>query len=236
MLDAIALRHVAFEDAGLIGAAVTARGGRLTTLNATELSADEVAGLAPDLLIVLGGPIGVGEEDAYPFVRPQIDLVARRMARDLPTLGVCLGAQMMARALGAEVSPGAVKEIGYAPLTLTKEGENSVLSHLKAAGNMVLHWHGDVMAPPPGARVLASTPACPVQAFAVGRNALALQFHVEVTPRALEAWLVGHAVEIAATPGVSAPVLRDQARRVGHNVADAGAQLIDAWLDAVTAH
>ena len=97
--------------------------------------------LAPDLLIVLGGPIGVYETETYPFIADEIAAIAARLAADKPMLGICLGAQMMAAALGARVAPGPVKEIGWAPLHLTAAGEKSVLAPLGATP--VLHWHGD---------------------------------------------------------------------------------------------
>ena len=80
--------------------------------------------IAPDLVIVLGGPIGVYEGEAYPFITGEIAAIAARIAADKPILGICLGAQMMAAALGARVAPGPVKEIGWAPLTLTAAGRN----------------------------------------------------------------------------------------------------------------
>ncbi|MCG8444078.1 MAG: glutamine amidotransferase, partial [Caulobacterales bacterium] len=231
MSSAVALRHVAFEEAGLIAPALAERGIDLAYVEAPLAGETAIAALDPDLLIVLGGPIGVYEEAAYPFLSAEIALLRRRLAAGRPTLGVCLGAQLMARALGAAVRPGGRKEIGYAPLTLTAAGEAGPLAALAAADGTVLHWHGDVMDLPAGCERLARTPACPVQAFARGPGVLALQFHVEVEPPALEAWLVGHAAEIAATPGVEPALLRDQARTLGARVAAAGRRLIDAWLD-----
>src|SRR6516165_3487251 len=112
----LAVRHVAFEDLGLLGPLVSSRGYGVRYHNAGVQPIDAETLLAPDLLIVLGGPIGVYETDTYPFIAGEIAAIAARLSAGKPTLGICLGAQMMAAALGARVAPGPVKEIGWAPL------------------------------------------------------------------------------------------------------------------------
>ena len=131
-----------------------------------------------DLLIVLGGPIGVYETDAYPWLVEETAAIGERLRVQKPTLGICLGAQLMAAALGAKVAPGPAKEIGYAPLSLTDEGRASPLAALD--GVLALHWHGDAFDLPTSAKRLAFTDVCPNQAFSLGETALALQFHAEV--------------------------------------------------------
>src|SRR5208282_5353507 len=134
----LAVRHVAFEDLGLLGPLLAARGYDVQYLDAGIEPFDTETLTAPDLIIVLGGPIGVYERDAYPFIGEEIAAVAARLESNKPILGICLGAQLMAAALGARVAPGPVKEIGWAPLTLTAEGQKSVLAPL--AATPVLHW------------------------------------------------------------------------------------------------
>jgi GMP synthase (glutamine-hydrolysing) len=226
----VAVRHVAFEDLGLLGPLVTARGYdvRYHDAGVEPFAADTL--LAPDLVIVLGGPIGVYEADTYPFITAEIAAVAARLRSGKPILGICLGAQMMAAALGARVAPGPVKEIGYAPLTLTEAGRRSVLSPLSTAP--VLHWHGDNCALPADCQCLASTLHCPVQAFARTPVQLALQFHLEAEPQRFEAWLVGHTVELGKA-GLDPRKLREQARTFGPSLHDAGRGVLAAWLDAV---
>ncbi len=231
--SAVAIRHVAFEDAGLLAPLLAERGAALSYLEAPFADFGAFDALAPDLVIVLGGPIGVYETAAYPFLEPEIAAIRRRLDADLPTLGVCLGAQLMARALGAAVRPGPRKEIGYAPVTLTEAGRASPLSALAQADHHVLHWHGDQMDAPAGCATLAATDVTPVQAFARGPRQLGLQFHIETPPKALPAWLVGHAVEIAATPGVDPQSLAGQARARGADVAAAGRAALATWLDGV---
>lgn len=229
--SALAVRHVAFEDPGVLGDLLAARGYTLSIIEAPVADWSNLDLTAPDLVISLGGPIGVYEADAYPFLRDEIAAVAARMAADRPTLGLCLGAQVMTAACGAPVTRGAVKEIGYAPLTLTEAGQASVLSGLSHCDFNVLHWHGDQMAAPEGAEILAHTAATPVQAWSKGARQLALQFHMEVPPEAVPVWCVGHAMEIAATPGVTPGGLRDHAKTVGPHVAAAGREVLGAWLD-----
>jgi GMP synthase (glutamine-hydrolysing) len=227
---ALAIRHVPFEDLGTLEAVLAVHGHGITYREAgvDDLAAIDHAG--PDLLIVLGGPIGAYEEEAYPFVLDELRLLERRLAAGLPTLGICLGAQLMARALGAKVYPGPRKEIGWSPLRLTEAGKQSCLRLLAPEHTAVLHWHGDTFDLPPGAARLASTEAYENQAFAWGRNGLALQFHAEVTLKGLERWFIGHACEIGATPGVTVADLRRDAKRWSPLLQVQGPKAFAAWL------
>lgn len=106
MPDCIAIRHVAFEDVGLLAPLLAARGFSLRYLEAGIDAIDAAALAAPELVVVLGGPIGVYEEDLYPFLHGELAAIRARLDAQKPTLGVCLGAQLMAKALGANVAPG----------------------------------------------------------------------------------------------------------------------------------
>jgi len=225
----LAVRHVAFEDLGLLGPLVAARGYDVRYHDAGIEPFDANTLAAPDLVIVLGGPIGVYEGDAYPFIAAEIAAILARLDAGKPILGICLGAQMMAAALGARVAPGPVKEIGWAPLTLTPAGQASVLAPLGA--KPVLHWHGDNCELPAKCERLASTPNCPVQAFARTPSQLALQFHLETEPARFESWLVGHAVELAKA-GLDPRKLRQEARALGPATREVGSKVLSAWLDA----
>ncbi len=118
-----------------------------------------------------GGPIGAEDDDLYPFLADELKLIKERLANQKPILGICLGAQLMARALGASVRPMNHKEIGFSAVKLTEIALKSPLAHI---GNQaVLHWHGDQFSMPPGVESLASTVACPNQAFFIGSHAMA---------------------------------------------------------------
>jgi len=230
MPNAIALRHVGFEDLGTFAPVLERRGYRIAYRDAAvdDLAAADIAQC--DLLVVLGGPIGAYEEEPYPFLRDELRQVERRLRESRPVLGMCLGSQIMARALGARVYPGTGKEIGWAPLALTEAGRRSALAPL-GDGVAVLHWHGDTFDLPKGALHLAATERYRHQAFAWERHGLALQFHLEITAAGLERWYIGHAAEIAATPGLSVPVLRAEAEHWAPALAPAAARVLEAWLD-----
>jgi GMP synthase (glutamine-hydrolysing) len=226
----IAVRHVAFEDLGLLGPLLSARGYdiRYHDAGVEPFEADTL--IAPDLVVVLGGPIGVYEGDIYPFIAGEVAAIKARLEANKPMLGICLGAQMMAAALGARVAPGPVKEIGFAPLTLTDDGQASGLAPLGTTP--VLHWHGDNCDLPVGCKKLASTAACPVQAFSRTPSQLALQFHLETEPERLERWLVGHTVELGKA-GIDPRDLRRQAMTYGNATATAGRLVLSHWLDSI---
>jgi GMP synthase (glutamine-hydrolysing) len=224
----IVIRHVAFEDPGVFAGPLTNAGYALDQRDAGVDPLPLDALLAADLLLVMGGPIGAYDEALYPFLSDEIAAVAARAAAGRPVLGVCLGAQLIARALGARVYPGPAKEIGWSALSLTEAGRAGPLAALESAP--VLHWHGDTFDLPPGAERLASTPLCLNQAFAVGSSVLALQFHPEVDPQGFERWLIGHAAEIASVPGLSVAGLRADTARLGQAAAAAGRRLMTDWL------
>jgi len=228
--EVLAIRHVGFEDLGLLEPLLTDRGYQIRYLEAGVEPITVEAVLRPQLLIVLGGPIGVYETDSYPFLVDERNAVAARLSAGKATLGVCLGAQLIAAALGAEVRPTGGKEIGYGPLTLTAEGRQSVLGPLD--GVPVLHWHGDEFANPEVADRLAETPGFPNQAFSVGSTVLGLQFHIEADSTRLEQWLIGHANELAAA-GVDPRRLRADAARYGPQLATVASGVVREWLDGM---
>jgi len=232
MPSAVAIRHIAFEDLDAFAPALSARGYKVAYKEAPldDLADRDLADC--DLLIVLGGPIGAYEEDRYPFLKPEIALIERRLKAAKPVLGICLGAQLMARALGAKVYPAGFKEVGWASLNLSAAGRDSPLAKIKS-GTRVLHWHGDTFDLPSGATQLASTSRTPNQAFAVGRHGLALQFHLEVSAKGLERWYVGHAVEIHATPRLTVPRLRADSGKYADELAPQGRACLEAWLDGL---
>lgn len=235
MTNVVAIRHVAFEDAGTIETLLGRRGGTIEYADAgvDDLLAIEAA--APDLLIVLGGPIGVYEVERYPFLLDEIRLLEQRLASGRPLLGICLGAQLIARAAGCRVYPGPAKEIGFAPIELTVAGLASPLAAVAEASHRVLHWHGDTFDLPAGATRLASTAVTQNQAFAMGTNVLGLQFHLEAEPAKFERWLIGHTVEIHAA-GLRVEDLRAQNARHGEQVAAAGHAVFKGWLSEVLPH
>src|SRR5262249_11551817 len=154
-----------------------------------------------------------------------------RLAAGRPTFGICLGAQFIARALGAAVAPAGTKEIGFSRLSLTPAGEASPLRHLR--GVAVLHWHGDAFAMPDGADRLAATPVCPTQACSKGANIMGVQFHPEADAgRGFERWLIGHAAELSAAK-IDPRALRADAEQFHARLREAGQAMFAEWLDAL---
>jgi GMP synthase (glutamine-hydrolysing) len=210
--SAIAIRHLHFEDLGTLGPLLEGAGYQVRYV---DVCVEDIAALNPvesDLLIVLGGPIGAYQDNLYPTLKDELKLLENRLASQRPTLGICLGSQLMARALGERVYPAGGKEIGWGPVTLSAAGRESAFRHLGQDGVAVLHWHGDTFDLPRGATLLASTGFCRNQAFAWGPNAVGFQFHPEAAAARLEQWFIGHACEIAAA-GLSVAVLRADTAR-----------------------
>lgn len=224
----LAIRHLPFEDLDSFERVLVSAGFDVRYLDAPEASAHDIETADADLLVVLGGPVSATDENDYPFIGCELELLGRRLPERKPTLGICLGGQLMARVLGAQVTPAGRGEIGWIPLALSEDGRNSPLRHFDSAP--VFHWHGDAFSLPPGARSLASTPDCDHQAFSLGANLLGLQFHPEVTPQGLETWYVGHyrALRNPENPAVSD--LRADARRFGETLRANSERFLRDWL------
>lgn len=225
MKKGLIVRHVPYEGIAGFREPIEAAGYELDRFDVADPGFWQLDLTAPDLVILMGGPMGVYEQDAHPWIACEIERLAARIERGLPTLGVCLGAQMIAAAMGAEVHAGPVKEVGFAPVTLHRD---SPLRHIAAVP--VLHWHGDTFALPKNVELLASSPAYPHQAFRRGPELLALQFHAEMgeDPR-FEAWLEGGA-DYAAEAGTSPEQLRVEHDAHGPGAVKAGRAMIAEWL------
>ena len=182
------LQHVPFEGLGSIESWLMAAG---CELSATRFY--EAPGLPDlnelDLLVVMGGPMSVIDEDEYPWLAAEKKLIREAIRAGKPILGVCLGAQLIASALGARVYPNREKEIGWFPVKATQPIGPSIFRFPPSID--VFHWHGDTFDLPCGAVRLARSEGCENQAFQLGRSAIGLQFHLETTPRSARE-LVAH--------------------------------------------
>lgn len=226
----LALRHVVFEDLGSFELPFAQAGYAIRYVDASTADFEVLAKQPWELLVVLGGPIGVNDAYDYPFITGELKFIETRLRREQPTLGICLGSQFMAAALGARVYRGKTTEIGWQPLTFTAAGRSSALRQLTGP---VLHWHAETFDLPMAAVHLAATDGCAHQAFSWGKSALALQFHAEVTARGLEQWYVGHSGELRSH-GLAPAVLRAQTARHAELLRGQAAAFLYAWLAGLT--
>ncbi len=205
----LVFQHIAVEHPGVFRDFMREDG---VEWRAVELDAGEPI---PDLgdydaLWVMGGPMDVWEDDLHPWLEAERAAIRESVVeRRMPFFGFCLGHQLLAQALGGEVGPAAEPEIGIFDVELTEAGRASPLFEGVPAVHGCLQWHGaEVLKPPPGARVLAASPACAVQALGVGASAYSVQYHVEITQRTVPEWgavpAYGQGLERALGPGALA--------------------------------
>jgi len=216
MKTVLVLQHVPHEGPGSLNSLLQTAGFRIHTLKFWPEAETEPAPENYQGLIVLGGPMGVYEADKYRHLAGEKMLIERAVKDNLPVLGICLGAQLLASALGARVYPSGIKEIGWYDLTPTQAAKDDPLFHHLRANEKVFQWHGDTFDLPHGAVHLASSPLCTNQAFRYGRNVYALQFHLEVDAKMIDAWLdvPQNRAEIAALKGSIDPkTIRADTRR-----------------------
>jgi GMP synthase-like glutamine amidotransferase len=221
--SAFVLQHTPTEGPERIATLLAARGVRCETLPLHEgVPVPDVVG-RDQLLVVMGGPMGVADagNPKYPFLAPEIALLRKLLAREAPVLGICLGSQLLAAAAGARVypnmrpgpdgKPAPAREVGWGPIDLHNLGEPALAG--LPAQPLVVHWHGDTFDLPPGAVHLASTPACRHQGFRIGR-AFGLQFHPELERETIAAWVREDAdyVRGALGPEGGARILADTDR------------------------
>lgn len=225
---ALIVRHVPREGAAGYLAPIEAAGFHIERIDVADPSFEAVDLCAPDLLIMMGGPMGVYEADIHPWIPLQIQKLATRLEKDRPTLGVCLGSQMIAAALGAPVYPGSTFELGFGPVEILGAGLKSPLRHLD--GVPVLHWHSDTFDMPRGVELLASTRHYRHQAFRRGANLLALQFHAEMgeDPR-FEDWLIHFWADLDIATQCPDRLRKDH-DAYGPGAVSAGRAMIGEWL------
>jgi GMP synthase (glutamine-hydrolysing) len=225
---ALVIRHISYEGVAGFRAPIAAAGYRIERIDVTDKAFSTRDLAAPDLLILMGGPMGVYEQGEYPWIPSLIERLASRLEAGRPTLGVCLGAQMMAAALGGTVFAGPASEVGFGPVNLHPPAREGPLRHI--AGVPMLHWHGDTFTLPDDVELLASTPLYPHQAFRRGNTILALQFHAEMglDPR-IDTWIAGGGAAMARA-GITEARLRADHDLFGPGAVTAGRRMIAEWL------
>ena len=231
---ALVFTHEPMEGPALFGDILEEQDFKLQEIFTPRADLHDIDPLSPDLLLVMGGTMGVYEAGRHPFLLQEMKILKARLEKDLPTLGICLGAQLMAGALGAAVFKGPQgPEIGWHPLTLTPEGEDHPVQHLGAAKTNMFHWHGDTFDLPPDAKLLASSRLYDYQAYQIGRCGLGLQCHPEVQDaQGLIEWYDVMAAKGEITADYAA-LLREQTAQHIENLKQQSRRFFLAWLAAV---
>lgn len=185
----LVFQHVAHEILGTLDPVLRNSGFRIKYVN-FERHPDITPGLGGyDGLIVLGGPMNVDEVERYPNLAREVHSIQSAVRSGMPVLGICLGSQLIAKALGARVYKNEEKEIGWYDLSPTEAGgRDPLMSHFSGT-EKIFQWHGDTFAIPHGAVHLAASAACAHQAFRFGHNVYGLQFHLEVDEPMIHRWL-----------------------------------------------
>ncbi len=243
MPELLVLQHLEREGPGRIGEAARRRGWSVKVRRSADGDPLPAARVPDQILLVLGGPMGLDDRGrpGFEWMAAELELIRQRLEQRAPVLGVCLGAQLLARAAGGSVKP---LQVGKPPLPLREVGwgavswtvpvaDEPVLAGL-APSELVLHWHGDRLQLPPEAVLLGSSLHCPEQAFRLGRHGWGLQFHVEITAAMLQEWLDADADYVIAALGPDGPSrIAADLERWGAAAARQGDRLIENLLDAL---
>lgn len=189
MRKLLVFQHVPYEPLGTLDTQFKNAGFRIRYVNFARSERLRLDVGRYNGLVVLGGPMSVNDVSRYSHLAEEIDAIRTAIAADIPVLGICLGAQLIAAALGAPVVPNAVKEIGWSDVKRTPAGSaDPLFRHFKTT-EKIFQWHGDTFALPDGAALLAETAACKHQAFRYGAGVYGLQFHLEVDEALIRRWL-----------------------------------------------
>lgn len=233
--NALVFRHLVCEGLGSFETFLAKAG---ISVRAVDTPSEDISGLDPlaaDLLIVMGGSMGVYDAPECPFLTQEIRFLEKRLAADKPTLGICLGSQLMAAALGAKVYPGAQgKEYGWCSLTLTEAGKKSSASHFDGKKTSMFHWHGDTFDLPKGAVLLASTDKYKNQIYSHGKNALGIQCHPEVTEDELQEWFAAPDGMVEG-PNAAAEIdiMCKETKKFAAGLLEQNEKFFTAWLEEV---
>ncbi len=229
---ALVLRHLDIAHLGNLEPVLRSRGYEVEYVDVAEVDVSAIDPAAADLVVVLGGDMGVYESEEFPYLRSEVNLLAARLGSARPTLGICLGAQLMAEALGGTVTKGPTVEIGFREVLVTDAGRDSPARHV--AGVPMMEWHGDTFELPVEAQRLAGSAAYENEAWSIGDTVFAVQFHPELTGSMYEEWIVSGLEELGEL-GVSADDLRAEALQHGAAMEAASIAMFGEWLDRLPA-
>lgn len=214
------LQHVPFEDIGSLKNDIQAQGFSLSTTH--WYKNDNVPALDSfDVLVVMGGPMGVYDEEIYPWLAVEKKFIASAIAANKKIIGICLGAQLVACVLGAKVFRNVHREIGWFPLNISEEASDHPIAKILAKCTNVFHWHGDTFDLPDNAKLIASSEACKHQAYVIDERIYGFQFHLETTEASASALLENCAEDLDESAFVQTAdeLLRDKQKFIAINEA-----------------
>ena len=220
-MKGLIIRHIDIEGPGMLGEFLASKGIPMDFIGLEK--GDRLPGDIGDygFIVILGGPMNVYEEDKHPFLKDEDRLIKDAIKKEIPLLGICLGAQLIAKAAGAKVYANPVKEIGWYDISLTEEGLKDPFFNGLEREFPVFQWHGDTFSIPEGGQLLVSSSLCKNQAFKF-RSAYGLQFHVEVTPDIIKSWIDSYQTELALLKGIIDPVriIEDTTKKLPGYISD----------------
>jgi len=230
----LVFQHVPYEPLGSLDPLLKGAGFRIRYINFGREPESRPTLDGYEALIVLGGPMNSDQIDSYPNLITEVEIIREAVERDMSVLGICLGAQLLAKALGGEVSRNAVREIGWCEVEMTEAGLSDPVLSTFAPKQEVFQWHEDGISLPGGAEHLATSPASAVQAFRCGDHAYGFQFHLEVDASLVERWLTvpGNQPMLAAEAGrVEPETIRKQTAQWIGELQELSRQTFSRWID-----
>jgi len=225
-MDILIVKHILIEGPGSLGNYLERN--RIASLTVELSRGDKLPPSPQDFraIVILGGPMNVYEEEPYPFLKQEDRFIREALSAEVPLLGICLGAQLIAKAAGARVYQAATKEVGWHRVRLTPAGTSSPLFGGLPDSFFVFQWHGDTFDVPKQGELLVASDGCPHQAFRCGKCAYGLQFHLEVTREMIKDWMCSYEIELEqlTQSGIVNPqnILRDTDRLADEYYENAG--------------
>jgi len=233
-MKALALCHESKQDLGRFVSVLKTRGIEVDYVMGYQDKLVTIDPEAHDLAIFMGGSMGVYQTDLFPYIQNEINYLKKRISADKPTLGICLGAQMIAKAMGKNVYVGKRgKEIGWLNINISEAGKNHPIHHFNHDKTPIIQLHGDTFDLPEEATLLASSDMYPNQAFSIGKNILGLQFHPEMTEDNIETHMISSIDELSKH-GVSIPKFRAETQEKSALLNQQTTKFLNDWLDMVT--
>lgn len=227
-----AFQHIGHENLGTFEPVLKQRGADIRYICGKHEDISRLDAAEADLIILLGGPISVYDADNYPYLHHEIRLTEERVLNKKPLMGICLGAQIIAKTLGAKIYAGDQgKEIGWAPITINADGMQTALRHLDASQTNMMHWHGDTFDLPKGATLLASSAKYKKQAYMYGDHIIALQCHPEISNNKINLWVEAGQTQLDEV-GVRAEDIYAGANEHGGHLSQQAALFLNEWLDS----